>query len=203
MSLTSPVDSEPSDSIVEKAIGGDREAFTCLVELYHRRLFGFARSLLGNIEDAEDVVQESFIRAFRSIRQLDTRRAGFSTWIYTIVRNRCWSRLARRPVEAGGATDAAHVTTSTRPDDMAMQRERIQQLDATLAQLPAEQRMAFVLCDIQGLSLEQAAAIEQVPVGTLKSRRGRAAKKLRATLVGDPRPVAPARGPSTPAEGTS
>lgn len=167
------------------AAAGDQAAFSTLVETHFGRMYTFARSLLGDEQEAEDAVQDSFVRAFQSIGRFDASRASFTTWMYTIVRNRCYSLLQARskvPATADSNSDASHTSQGLSPVETAIEREQYRLLDRALAELPAEQRVAFVLCDIQGMTLQEASEIEEVPVGTIKSRRSRAAGKLRAVL---------------------
>lgn len=178
-------ESPDTEVLTTAAVAGDRKAFSALVERHFGRLYSFARSLLGDEQDAEDAVQDSFVRAFQSIVRFDGSKASFSTWMFTIVRNRCFTLLRARssaPASTETTDSTAAHSKNEGPVETAIQREQFQLLDRVLAQLPAEQRVAFVLCEIQGMTLDEAAAIEEVPIGTIKSRRSRAAGKLRAAL---------------------
>jgi RNA polymerase sigma-70 factor (ECF subfamily) len=166
--------------VIRRVLSGDGESFRHLIAKYERPLFCFIRNLIADAHDAEDVAQEVFLAAYSSLGAYNPGRAAFSTWLFTIARNRCRNALKRRrplvldelPEEAGGRT----------PDAELAEAEWFGRLDQALATLPFEQKTAFVLAEIQGLSLEEIGAIEGVPLGTIKSRISRAREKLRSLL---------------------
>jgi RNA polymerase sigma-70 factor (ECF subfamily) len=130
--------------------------------------------------DSEDLAQEVFLTAFVHLRSFDSTRSAFSTWLFTIARNKCLNeRKRRRPTSA---TPPEPAWTRT-PDTEAAGAELARQLDEALAALPFEQRAAFVLAEIHGRTLQEVADIEGVPVGTVKSRLSRAKARLRALLA--------------------
>ena len=119
------------------------------------------------------------LAAFRSLASFDPKRSAFSTWLFTIARNRCRNELARRRPVAGA--ELPDVVDLRSPERAASEAELFRQLDAALDALPFEQRSAFVLAQ-QGLSYEEVGRIEGVGVGTVKSRIARAREKLRCLL---------------------
>jgi RNA polymerase sigma-70 factor (ECF subfamily) len=121
-----------------------------------------------------------FLAAFRHLASFDPKRSAFSTWLFTIARNRCRNELARRRPVAG--TELPDVVDLRSPERAASEAELLRQLDAALDTLPFEQRSAFVLAQLQGLSYEEVGRIEDVGVGTVKSRIARAREKLRCLL---------------------
>ena len=168
------------DSDLDRARKGDREAFGRLVRRHQRRVYAAALHILGNHSDADDVAQEAFVRAYRGLASFDPERSAFSTWLFTIARNRCRNELARRrPVVGAELPDVVDLRS---PDRAASEAELFRELDAALDALPFEQRSAFVLAQLQGLSYEEVGRIEGVGVGTVKSRIARAREKLRSLL---------------------
>jgi RNA polymerase sigma-70 factor (ECF subfamily) len=161
---------------IARVLAGTAEAFRSLVERHQSAVWTFAWNMLRNDADADDLVQEVFVAAYRNLAVFDGGRARFSTWLLTIARNRCCTMLKAR-----GATAAADdVPDSTPPPEAAvMDGELWQQLDAALARLPVEQQSAFVLAEIQELPYSEIAAIEGVEIGTVKSRVSRAKARLR------------------------
>jgi RNA polymerase sigma-70 factor (ECF subfamily) len=169
--------------VIRRILAGDTEAFRLLVVRYQRPLFGFIRNLVPG-PDGEDIAQDVFLAAFANLASFDPSRAGFSTWLFTIARNRCLAALKkRRPVLCARLPERADSRT---PDVEASEEEWFRRLDDALEQLPVEQRTAFVLAELQGLAHDEIARMEGVSVGTVKSRLSRAREKLRALL---PRPA--------------
>jgi RNA polymerase sigma-70 factor (ECF subfamily) len=168
--------------VIQRVLNGDRSSFRVLVERYERQLFGFLRRFLPCVADCEDVAQDVFLAAYRNLGAYRPDAARFSTWLLTIARNKCLHALARRrPAALAGTPEPLEA----RPPDAALTEEEFfGRLDAALATLPLEQRTAFVLAELQELSLEEISRIEGVGVGTVKSRLGRARVKLRERLQG-------------------
>lgn len=167
-------------TLIERVLAGDVEAFRELVERHQRRVFGFVRNLVRHAPDAEDLVQEVFVAAFRKLDSFDAERSQFSTWLLTIARNRCLNHLQRSFVATTAEFDIEARTAQ--PVDVMLSRELHARLDAALELLPLEQRTAFVLAEIQDLSYAEIALIEEVELGTIKSRVSRAKQRLREVL---------------------
>lgn len=166
-------------TIIEQVLAGETGAFRLLVERHQPLVFQFARNMLRTIEDAEDLTQDVFVAAFQNLRRFDSTRAKFSTWLLTITRNRCLNQLARyrtSPVEI------VSVDRGLSPDAAAVANEVWQHLSEALETLPIEQQTAFVLAEIQELPHAEIAMIEQIEIGTVKSRVSRARDKLRQAM---------------------
>ncbi len=171
---------EVTDSeLLRLAISGDEGAFTALYRLRHPPVYRFALQMTGSVVVAEDVTQEVFIALLESGRRFDPARGALASFLYGIARN-----LVLRRIEKERETEAVFDFAS---DDDVLgdleRRETIGQVRRAVLSLPAPYREAVVLCDLQDLSYEDAAAALDCPVGTLRSRlnRGRAmlAKKLK------------------------
>lgn len=174
--------------IVERVMRGEREAFRALVDRHYDRCVRLAAHLLGNREDAEDAVQESFLRAYRHLARYQERER-FGAWLARILVNQCRTQLARRrseEVRAGGdaaecAADAASFAADgVHPAERAFLREELQR---ALAQLPADQREAVVLKLAEDFTYEEMAAITGAGVSALKMRVQRGCARLRALLL--------------------
>jgi RNA polymerase sigma-70 factor (ECF subfamily) len=166
--------------VIQRVLGGDSESFRLLVVKYQGSLFCLIRNLVPDTHDAEDVAQETFLAAYGGLASYDPDRAAFSTWLFTIARNKCRNvRKRRRPIVVDDLPEAAAFPA---PDAGLAEAEWFRQLDEALAALPFEQKTAFVLSEIQELPLEEVARIEGVPLGTVKSRISRAKDKLRSLL---------------------
>ncbi|BCV25345.1 RNA polymerase sigma factor [Gelria sp. Kuro-4] len=168
---------------------GDQDAFATLVERYQGKIYNLAYRLLGNADDAGEMAQEVFCRAYVKLGEF-RGEASFSTWLYRIAHNICYDELRRRrrrPVvsleaETESGTRLEVSAPQPGPAELCARqavRERLQQLIATL---PPDQRTALVLRDIQDLSYEEMAQVLQCSLGTVKSRLNRARRTLRDKL---------------------
>lgn len=167
-------------TLVQLAQQGDRRALEQLLRLHHDRMHAVCRRITGNDADAADATQEAMIAVVRGLPRFDGR-ASFGTWVYRIATNASLDELRRRrrrpipttPPDPDHAAESADPTASGRFDAIA-EREI---LDAALADLAEEFRVAVVLRDVADLDYAEIAEVLGVPAGTVKSRiaRGRAA----------------------------
>ena len=165
--------------LVRRVLAGQTDDFRVLVDRHQQSIFRFASGLVGNREEAQDVMQEAFLAAFVNLSGYDSSRAAFSTWLFTIARNRCLNLLKqRRPIDHNEPDSIGDVPSA----DPLVSQELSQQLDRALAALPVEQRSAFVLAEIEELPYAEIARIEQTSVGTVKSRIHRAKQRLQSLL---------------------
>lgn len=165
--------------LATRVLAGRTNDFRVLVERHQQSIFRFALRLLGNRPEAEDATQETFLAAFANLSGYDSTRAAFSTWLFTIARNRCFNLLKHsRPIALNELDSIADAT----PMDPIVGEELSQQLDRALAMLPVEQRSAFVLAEIEELPYAEIARIDRTSVGTVKSRIYRAKERLRSLL---------------------
>jgi RNA polymerase sigma-70 factor (ECF subfamily) len=172
---------------------GDREAFGELFARHRGRLWAVALRTTGNPEDAADALQDAAVSAFRAVDSF-RRDSAVGTWLYRITVNACLDRMrrqaARPTVHYPDPESSIWRQATADPVDMAEQRELRLVLEQALASLPLDQRAAVVLVDVQGLPVEEAAAVLDVPVGTVKSRcaRGRAKLATRLRELRNPAP---------------
>ncbi len=151
----------------------------------------FATRLLGDPLAAEDVAQDAFLALYRHLEQVPT--SAFRPWLYRVARNLCLDQLRRRKFklrlfrDVERDDDRPHTpedAQADRPDEVAAAREARTKVEEAIQQLPTRFREAFLLCEMQGLSYEDAAAILNCPVKTVSTRLFRARQRFRA-LVGD------------------
>ena len=178
---------------------GDRSAFNHLVERYQAGAYALAVRMLGDPDIAADVVQDSFFSAYRAVGSF--RGSSFRAWLYRIVSNACidyFRTEKRRPstsldaaLEAprdGEGTGNVHVPqalidTSWDPERLALRAETIRNIQSALLELPPEQRLALILCDVQSLPYDEIARVMDTSVGTVKSRIARGRGHLRRILL--------------------
>lgn len=178
------IDVKPTDAaLVQRVLEGDVEPFAVLVERHHERCLRVAQRLLGNPEDAEETVQDAFVRAYRALGRYEEREQ-FGPWLTRILVNRCRTAISRRARHGRTFIDdeRAIATAATRDGaDGGMWRAEV---EGALAKLPAEQREAFVLKHVEELEYEAMAEITGAGISALKMRVKRARERLRALLEG-------------------
>jgi RNA polymerase sigma-70 factor (ECF subfamily) len=174
--------------LIRRARDGDQDAFAELVMMHAERVYGALRRFGLDADEADEVAQEVFVRAWRGLGRFE-ERARFSTWLYRIAFNEAQRRLARRPPRrAESAQDRDDPIASLPespelgPDALTLDRELERTLERALMQLPVDWRAAVVLRDIEGLSTEEAAEIVGVGEAAFKSRLHRGRMQLRALL---------------------
>ena len=183
---------EASDlAVVARVKAGDHEAFRDLVERHSRSVFRLAYRLTGHEQDAEDVVQETFLRAFREIRRFEVR-SSFSTWLYRIAVNCSYDLLRQRPRagsresldDPGGAGAAALVDTSAAADPLRelMSRRIDERVNAAMNALSDQERSAFVMRHFEGLSIDEIGGVLNLKTSAAKHSVFRAVQKLRRAL---------------------
>lgn len=185
---------EQENAVVRAVLNGDVNAFEMLVKEYEKNVYNLALRMVGNSEDAADMSQEAFIKAYNS---LDSFRGDskFSVWLYRIVSNVCLdfirSRKRKQTVSLSMEDDngddveldiADDTQSPERLMDKRLTREAVRR---GLASLPPGQRQILLLREIQGLSYDEIAEVLNVEAGTVKSRIFRARKKLSAFLLED------------------
>ncbi len=167
------------DALLAAHLAGDRCAFAALVQRHQGALWGLALRTLRDPEDAADAVQEALVAAYRGAGSY-RGAASVRTWLHRILVNTCIDRIrhdGRRPTVP---LDGPHPTGRRR--DLAGEVATRLALAEALAELPAEQRVAVVLVDVQGWSVAEAAEALEVPVGTVKSRCARGRARLAGQL---------------------
>ena len=188
---------EPDDAtLVRETLAGDRRAFDLLVLRHADMLFNLCNRMLGDYDEASDCAQDAFIRAYRGLKSF-RGDAAFATWLYRIAINTCRNRLAsaeyrraRKAVrlEGTGADDsivpANGRSSRSNPEARLERGEREALIQRALDDLPPDEKAVTVLCDIEGRSYEEAAALTGIPLGTVKSRLARARRRLRPKLEG-------------------
>lgn len=162
---------------IRECQGGNGEAFRHLVERYQRQAVGHAAAILRHREDAQDAVQESFIDAYRSLKDFDTTRR-FYPWFYVMLRNRCY-KIASKKKETESIDDVEILATRSGLDD----EERLV-LENALKTLSDEFREIITLKYLDGLSYEELAEHLEIPRGTVMSRLFHARRKLQAQITG-------------------
>ena len=185
---------EQEAAIVRKVLGGDANAFETLVLEYEKNVYNIALRMTGNSEDAADMTQEAFIKAYNSL-QAFRGDSKFSVWLYRIVSNVCLDFLRsknRRPTVSLSVEDDDGEDTQLDVADESQSPELLLDRKLTrdsvrrgLDSLPPDYRQILLLREIQGLSYDEIAQALSLEVGTVKSRIFRARKRLCTFLIDD------------------
>lgn len=178
--------------VIRRVLDGDQEAFAELVTAYEKQVYNLCLRMCGNPEDARDLSQEAFVKAWRGL-QFYQFEAAFSTWLYRLTSNVCIDFLRRKkrepqtmpPLQNENGEDVEPEVADSHPDpeEQLLHRERQSQIAWAMGQLEPEFRQALTLRVIQELSYEQIAEIMELKAGTVKSRIARARWKLKKILL--------------------
>ena len=177
--------------LVERSRRGDLEAFNSLVLAYQGRVYNLCLRMLGSQQAAEDATQDAFLSAFRNIGRM--KGSNIKSWLLRIASNACIDEIRRRrrqpqlsldtPAPDAGPERTLDVPdTAAGPERLALRGEQRDALQAELLRLPPDQRLAVILCDIEGLSYEEIADSTGGSLGTVKSRISRGRSRLREAL---------------------
>lgn len=181
-------------ALIQRAKANDRAAFNEIVLRYKDKVYNYIYRMVRNATDAEDLTQETFVRAYLSLHSFQSR-ASLNTWLFRIATNLCidHSRRAKRnqglvtslspdneEEEEGLQRDIPDATFD--PQRLLLNKELGEKLEKALQELPEKLRMVVLLYDVEGLSYEEIAAITGCPLGTVKSRLFNARAVLRRKL---------------------
>lgn len=182
------------DNLVKRCRNGDRAAFQALYERYNKRVYFVALGVVKNAEDAQDVVQEAFIKVHRNIDGFQGN-SSFYTWLYRIVKNLAIDHIRRRKHvtefdekfkkdDVVGDGSLLPRIMDQHPGKTVGRRELSEQIQRALESLPEHHREVLILRESDGLSYEEIAELVDIPKGTVMSRLFHARKKMQAALAG-------------------
>lgn len=184
---------DQDERLIFAAARGDLDSFNQLVIRHERSVLNLCWRMLGTLPEAEDASQDSFIKAWTNAKSF--KGGAVRPWLLRIATNTCYDVLRSKGRKPTGSLDALEFESepgwSTQSDPVDPVRfaetgDLSRMLEAALAQIPDEQRLAVTLCDIQGLPLAEAAEVMEISLGTVKSRLFRGRAKLRDLLVASP-----------------
>ncbi len=186
------------DVLLRRAAKGDEEAFTVVYRRHQAAIYRFALRMTGSAWAAEEIVQDVFMTLVRTPEKYDARLGTVSAFLYGVARNRVLKYRERLPRELAleeknedGSGSGVILKDTLTPAVWAEKRERTAQVRAAVLELPEEFREAVVLCELQDMSYEEAAAVAGCPIGTIRSRlhRGRALLLAKLEIFREPRRI--------------
>jgi RNA polymerase sigma-70 factor (ECF subfamily) len=177
------------EELVARSIRGDADSFNELILRWERPIYALAYRTIGREEDARDVCQETFLRAFRALPGF-RGQAKFSSWLYRIALNLCrdWMRRERRAptVQPPEDVDLLELAAAAEPaesiEDLVARKDLARIVERAMAQLPEEQRTAIVLKEYHGLTFQEIAELVGCPLSTVKTRLYQGLSVLRREL---------------------
>jgi RNA polymerase sigma-70 factor, ECF subfamily len=185
------------EELVARSISGDNDSFNELILRWERPIYALAYRTIGREEDARDVCQETFLRAFRALPGF-RGQAKFSSWLYRIALNLCrdWVRRERRTpvVQPPEDMDLMELAAAREPsesiEDLVARKAMTKAVERAMALLPEEQRTAIVLKEYHGLTFQEIADLVGCPLSTVKTRLYQGLTVLRRELVRESAPAA-------------
>ncbi len=178
------------DALVAGLAAGDQDAASAFVRRFERRVYGLARTIVSDDRAAEDIAQEAFVRAWRHAGAYDPRRGNVVGWLLTITRNLAIDAVrVRRPVafDPVALLGLQQESTERGPQELAQLTDDTARLRSALGRLPEEQCRAVVLSGLLGYTAREVGEMEDIPLGTAKTRIRTALIRLRAVLVSEER----------------
>ncbi len=180
---------ETDEQLVSAYLRGNDAAFTVLVDRYMKHLYHFARQLVGENQAAEDIVQDTFLKAWKNLKRFD-RTKSWKTWIFAIAKNTAYDALKKKKTlpfssfknEAGLNMLENTPLDEVHPDELLDRELTVQTLDQGLQQLHPDHRVILVLRYQDDFSLHEIATILKEPYNTVKSRHQRALRSLKQVL---------------------
>lgn len=190
------------EELVARAVSGDADSFNELILRWERPIYALAYRVIGRQEDARDVCQETFLRAFRALAGF-RGQAKFSSWLYRIALNQCrdWARRERRspaeqvPEGVDLASLAAERESSESIEDLVARRDLTRAVERAMARLSEEQRTAIILKEYHGLTFQEIADLVGCPLSTVKTRLYQGLTLLRRELAAGAPTASAARRP--------
>jgi len=178
--------------VIEKVLDGDIDSFGILVKRYEKQIVNFIFRMIGNYQDALELSQEVFLRAYTGLKTYSSEYS-FSTWLFRIARNRTIDFIRKRriktvSIEGSGEEDSLkpqYETNELRPDEVFEKNRRARLVEKAVARLPEEYREVIIMYHVDGLKYEEISEILALPIGTVKNRIFRARKMLKELLEGE------------------
>jgi len=165
---------------IKAVLEGDTESFRLLIQRYQKPVIRMIANLINDRHICEDIAQEVFLAAYKKLPSFDPARSSFSTWLFTIARNKSINAMKKKKILS--VSNPPENPDFSEPADSLIRNELFVKLDQALMSLSPKYKRALILAEFENLSYEQIAQIEGIRIGTVKSRINRAKNRLRSAL---------------------
>lgn len=176
---------------IQKVLKGNKDAYAEIVDIYKERIYFVCYRIIGNKHDAEDIAQETFIKAYINLERFNLKM-NFTTWIYRIATNLCIDRLRKRKPDyyldaempgVDGQTLYSLIADNNKLPEAEIEQQELQQyIQAVILSLPDKYRSVIILMYLEDFSLKEISDILNIPLGTVKTRLHRGREALREKL---------------------
>ncbi len=166
--------------VIRAVLEGETESFRLLVERYQKPVIRMIANIINDRHICEDIAQEVFLAAYKKLPSFDPARSSFSTWLFTIARNKSINVMKKRKILS--VSNPPENPDCSEPSDSLIRGEMFVKLDQALKSLSPRHRRAIIMAEFEDLPYEQIAQIEGVRIGTIKSRINRAKHNLKSAL---------------------
>ncbi|WP_019122625.1 RNA polymerase sigma factor [Brevibacillus massiliensis] len=168
--------------LVRRVLTGDTQAYSQIIARYKQKIFALMYRMSGHPQDAQDLAQEVFIKAFYRLPQYSGEKK-FSAWLYRIATNHCIDELRKKKQSATVPLDSVNARTETTPESIYLKKEQRDRLEEHIEKLPENYRIIFLLRHTQQLSYQEIAEILDISTNTVQVRLFRARQKLRERMA--------------------
>ena len=167
---------------IEEVLAGNKQAYTHIINKYKNPLYGTILRMTKNPHDAQDLVQEAFIKVYQQLGKYEAK-GSFSSWLYRVAINHCMDEFRKKRYKiAQVAINEEQVVNPNHPEVIFLKKEKSRQLERLIATLPEDERMIILLRYVNELSYDEISELIEVPLSTVRNKLHRAKKKMRDTV---------------------
>ncbi|MCR2820059.1 RNA polymerase sigma factor [Lederbergia panacisoli] len=166
---------------IQEVLAGNKQAYTHIINKYKNQLYATILRMTKNPHDAQDLVQEAFIKVYYQLEKYN-ERGSFSGWFYSVAINHCMDEFRKKRYKQVEMTEKIMGKNPNHPEVVFLKREENRQLEQLLSTLPEDERMIILLRYVNELSYEEISELVDVPISTVRNKLHRAKKKLRNTV---------------------
>lgn len=167
---------------IQQVLAGDKQAYANIIDKYKNQLYATILRMTRNPQDAQDLVQDAFIKVYRNLDKYDAN-GSFSGWLYRVAINHCMDEFRKnRYSTVQVEIDETKVVNHEHPEVVFLKKEKRRQLERLIATLPEDERLIILLRYVNEISYEEIGEVMDVPLSTVRNKLHRAKKKMRETV---------------------
>lgn len=167
---------------IQQVLAGDKQAYAHFINKYKNQLYATILRMTKNPQDAQDLVQDAFIKVYRNLDKYDAN-GSFSSWLYRVAINHCMDEFRKKRYSTVQVEiDEERVVNSEHPELVFLKKEKSRQLERLIATLPEDERLIILLRYVNEISYEEIGEVMDVPLSTVRNKLHRAKKKMRETV---------------------